>query len=198
MPTIYAPRHLRAGIEAFEANVVGWINRSCTYANRTTLRTGAPVVPTRETLLVEEWFGEMTAVQLNTLRANLTHIRTVLTNPNTSIRIVDAPAIADDRGFYAQVRVPYYNPLRPNLSIEVADAWMNSNVDTKVNTFFHELSHRILGTLDVGVDEGYLETMYGIANAQSLAAYNPNDALRNAENYGYFIALCNGFVNQAP
>lgn len=203
-PVVVAPRHLRIGIDQFEPNIVGWIATAIGVATRANpgnlglgVLFGGAGAADPDTALVEAWFGDLDQAQVTTLRDNLTLMRTVLTHPQASVRIVDAPMIPHDRAYYAQVR-GQYNALRPVLSIEVADQWPGANLDTKVNTLFHELSHRILGTVDLGPADGYPQMMYGVANAQHLATAAPDDALRNAENYGYFVALSNGLVNQAP
>lgn len=202
MVMVYAPRHLMAGTELFANHITPWITRARNFANQANPgNVGLGVLfggaPDNATALVEDWFGILDANQQATLVANLALMRTVLLHPQASVRIIDAPMIHGDRDYYAQVR-GRYNARMPRLSVEVADEWRAANLDTKVNSLFHELSHRILGTLDVGPTEGYPEDMYGLDNAQHLAANAPDDALRNAENYGYFIALCNGYVNQAP
>jgi hypothetical protein len=198
---VVVPNHLKSGTETFADNILIWITRSITVANRA--KPGVAVLGNlfggaadTDTGLVEDWFGELNTVQHTTLKNNLGTMKAVLANSQTSVRIVDAPNIQGDTDYYAQVR-GRYNPKMPKLSVEVADEWKTANLDTKVNTLFHELSHRILGTLDLGPQQGYTKVMYGVANAQSLAKNNLDDALRNAENYGYFIALCNGFTNQA-
>ncbi|MBT9560871.1 MAG: hypothetical protein IV100_32905 [Myxococcales bacterium] len=206
MPKIVAAKHLQADVQAFQAHILTWIGRARGCAMQANINNfahnglgilfgGPPAGPS--TQLVEEWFGALDGQQITLLRGNLTLMRNVLAHPQATVRIVDAPMIFGDRAYYAQVR-GRYNPMMPRLSVEVADQWASCNTDTRVNTLFHELSHRILATVDLGPTQGYPEMMYGIGNAHHLADNAPQDALRNAENYGYFIALANGFVNQAP
>ena len=191
---VVAPKHLRADTEWLAANIAQWINRAVdgvAQARRgTVLGANNLASPDLYVRLVQIWFGDLDAEQFATLARNLTQMRDVLQHPQSSICLVDAPS-NDSQGFYAQVRGGF-NPLRPRLTIEVADLWRGAGKDDKAQTLFHELSHRILGTDELGRAEGYPATLYGRYNAMLAAEFDPRDALRNAENYGYFIAECNG------
>ncbi|MFI0404813.1 hemopexin repeat-containing protein [Actinomadura sp. 3N508] len=64
-----------------------------------------------------------------------------------------------------------------------------TGVDSKFGTMVHELSHAVSSTDDV---------VYGQVNARALAASNPADAIRNADNHEYFAETLAERVVTAP
>lgn len=62
-----------------------------------------------------------------------------------------------------------------------ASGWIQSQFETLV----HELSHLLLGTIDVKFTDG--STAYGTEAAAELATFGSTHAFRNAENWGIFI-----------
>lgn len=75
---------------------------------------------------------------------------------------------------------------------------LNGSVDasgynqSKLNTFFHELSHAVFGTADEALTDG--NTAYGAQQALALVGQDSTKAKNNAENWGIFIEAC-GFHN---
>ena len=62
-----------------------------------------------------------------------------------------------------------------------ASGWIQSQFETLV----HELSHLLLGTVDVTYTDG--STAYGTQSAALLATFGSTHAFRNAENWGIYI-----------
>jgi hypothetical protein len=62
-----------------------------------------------------------------------------------------------------------------------ASGWIQSQFETLV----HELSHLLLGTIDVEFTDG--TTAYGTQAAEELATFGSRHAFQNAENWGIFI-----------
>jgi len=56
----------------------------------------------------------------------------------------------------------------------------------RINTLFHEMTHRILATSDVTLPSGY--KCYGYEKCIQLATTNADSATQNADNWGYFMA----------
>jgi Lysine-specific metallo-endopeptidase len=158
-----------------------------------TIAEDAELSVDKHSVLVQDWFGQLNQAQLATLRERLSKIESVLNNPNTSIRIVDVPNLPTEQSTNASTYLGY-NVLRPVLSIQVDKDWKNTNIDNKIQILFHELSHRVLQTKDHGPKEGF-PGPYGLAAAMQIARMNPDIALTNAENYGFFIAMCMGYRN---
>jgi hypothetical protein len=71
----------------------------------------------------------------------------------------------------------------------------SQSYDWKVNTMYHELSHRVLETEDVSHSSTGNAPAYGQTNVQNLAAADPASALQNASNWAYYINFCNGQTN---
>ncbi|MFT3776416.1 MAG: hypothetical protein QM820_64570 [Minicystis sp.] len=76
----------------------------------------------------------------------------------------------------------------------------------KVMTFLHEMSHAILGTVDKGADPEYssrfsLGAVYGpdalkLASGKLSHPFNgPTEAIKNAENWGYFLVNHHVFID---
>jgi len=143
------------------------------------------------------WFGDLDTSQKNALVGNLAAIDHAMQHCLTTLPTAKKGAIRLIAGannskfgqeYCAQVRgLGWSNKIRPVYSIEVGRQHFGSPFAEKVATIFHELSHRACGTIDV-IESGV--TQYGTANCQALAAHSPSLALRNADNYGYFIASC--------
>lgn len=79
-------------------------------------------------------------------------------------------------------RLPNYLPLSAGL-ID-ASAYNQS----KMNTFFHELSHAIHSTTDEALTNG--NTAYGTQQALALVGQDTAKAKKNAENWGIFLEAC--------
>lgn len=62
-----------------------------------------------------------------------------------------------------------------------ASGWIQSQFETLV----HELSHLLLGTIDVKYTDG--STAYGTEQAALLATFGSEHSFKNAENWGIFI-----------
>lgn len=65
----------------------------------------------------------------------------------------------------------------------------------RVNTLFHELSHRIINTADVVDAVCGNAKCYGAPNSRNLAAAHPDLAATNASNWAFFICACNGITD---
>jgi hypothetical protein len=70
------------------------------------------------------------------------------------------------------------------LFFKISDFACDTSRKSKFHTIIHELSHKFGSTIDVVHNR---VTQYGIANARSLADNHPNKAIKNAENYAFFI-----------
>jgi hypothetical protein len=86
--------------------------------------------------------------------------------------------------------------LPTGIRIQVQGAYLNppdkpgndglDQMDTgRINTIFHEMTHRILQTIDFKVGN---ITCYGYDICKELAKYSAQNALQNADNWGYFLA----------
>lgn len=90
-------------------------------------------------------------------------------------------------GIRIQVSGAYYDPPEKNGNDGL------DQMDTgRINTIFHEITHRVLQTVDAPKGK-----CYGYNNVRNLALTNPAQALQNADNWGYFLAdyykNCNAF-----
>lgn len=65
-------------------------------------------------------------------------------------------------------------------------AGLRSLVAQQVNTVFHELSHKVLRTVDYKLPAGTM--CYGYDKCVALALSDPRHAIQNADNWGYFMA----------
>jgi hypothetical protein len=68
---------------------------------------------------------------------------------------------------------------------EIVDAIANNDRKEKLNYIYHEISHKVLGTVDF---------KYGEGSCKKLAKDKPKSALRNADNWGYYIAELDAVV----
>lgn len=62
---------------------------------------------------------------------------------------------------------------------EIIDAITNNDQVEKLNYVYHEVSHKVLDTVDF---------KYGTTDCKALAINKPARAVRNADNWGYYIA----------
>ena len=70
----------------------------------------------------------------------------------------------------------------PTFSGGMASTW---SAGDKFEVLVHELTHSVLGTIDVESKSG--KTAYGGKRCRLLAQKNPGKALVNADNWGFFI-----------
>ena len=71
---------------------------------------------------------------------------------------------------------------------------VQSNDQTQIETFIHELSHVAAGVLDQDHHATNPLACYGRVNALAMATSHPDQARDNAENYGFFIAEVGGEI----
>lgn len=68
-----------------------------------------------------------------------------------------------------------------------AMSFTGSGSQSQVGTLLHEISH-LLGNTDDEVDPGNNTVAYGSVAAKRLARLYPNQAVNNAENFGFYIS----------
>lgn len=124
---------------------------------------------------------------LGRVEHQLTHVDKMLTDEACTRRVFDA--VPPDPNEYAHV---WADDERHNIYLN-KHFWPSglTGQDSKAGALSHEMSHfEDLGaTKDVKYGE---KTMYGVSNAQFLAHHAPADALKNADNYEYYLegAIC--------
>ena len=118
----------------------------------------------------KEWFGAHTATRFNQVKAVLTKIRDRM---KTVTFTYDLSGSGCQSGWYA------YTHKGDTTIWFCGQFWAApaTGTDSKAGTMVHEHSHSDAKTDDV---------TYGTANARSLAISNPNQAVKNADNYEYF------------
>lgn len=62
---------------------------------------------------------------------------------------------------------------------EIVNAIKDNDTEEKLNYVYHEISHKVIDTVDYE---------YGKSDCLNLAVNKPGLAIRNADNYGYFLA----------
>jgi hypothetical protein len=68
---------------------------------------------------------------------------------------------------------------------EISDAIANNDRKEKLNYVYHEISHKVLNTVDYE---------YGESSCKKLAIDWPKFAVRNADNWGYYLAELDSVV----
>ena len=68
---------------------------------------------------------------------------------------------------------------------EIINAITNDDEQEKINYVYHEISHKVLDTVDY---------KYGEDDCKALAKKTPTQAVRNADNWGYYIAELDNIV----
>lgn len=68
---------------------------------------------------------------------------------------------------------------------EIIDAIKDNDRKEKINYIYHEISHKVLDTVDF---------RYGEEDCIRLAQRHPKSAVRNADNFGYYIAELDALV----
>lgn len=142
--------------------------------------------------LLTKWFGVGNHVgarkQLNAMNEYLTKKCTRLTFVGKPINhYVDGVTV--DPGDYGQVigniRTTTANfqksvaHVSSGLRIFIYSEYFKAGRYERMNTIYHELTHKILGTSDY---------KYGHGSCQKFAIKYPGTVLKNADNYGYFMA----------
>ena len=144
-----------------------------------------------------KWFGAMAnsnAVSdgLKTMDEYLNKKCTRITfvRKNTGQIIDQVPAESSDYGqvipnvmqttaFFQKTAKHTSSGLRIFAMNEIIDAITNNDQVEKVNYVYHEVSHKVLDTVDF---------KYGTSACKTLAINSPAKAVRNADNWGYYIA----------
>ena len=138
--------------------------------------------PGASTALCHEWFGAFDATRYATVRQHFTDISRVIASETVTYDLTGAGCQADWYAYtYAGTR----------------KVWMCSSLwsapatgtDSKFGTVVHELSHAVSSTDDFA---------YGQAAARNLAATNPANAIRNADNHEYFAETYAARLVTAP
>jgi hypothetical protein len=144
-----------------------------------------------------KWFGALAnsgvvSEGLKTMDKYLNNqcVRITFVRKNTGQIVDQVPAEASD---YGQVlpnimtttanfrKTPKHTSsgLRIFAMNEIVNAIASGDKLEKVNYVYHEVSHKVLDTVDY---------KYGKASCKKLAINKPNRAVRNADNWGYYIA----------
>ena len=121
--------------------------------------------------LYREWFGDPACCQI-TMRSTVARIYNTM---NTDTITYQMHGDRCRPGVYAYT-------FKNSRTIYYCDVFWQSNElypphDSKICTCVHELSHAITSTDDIA---------YGPENCKRLARDHPDQAVRNADNYGYF------------
>jgi peptidyl-Lys metalloendopeptidase len=117
------------------------------------------------------WFGTYTASRFGTVDGHYENIAYTLHNER-----VDFDCSCKKKTTYA-----YVYPTQPYRIYLCGAFWSapNTGTDSRAGTIIHETSH-----FDVVANTD--DVVYGTSGAKNLAATNPNDAIRNADNHEYF------------
>ncbi|KQV78178.1 hemopexin repeat-containing protein [Rhizobium sp. Root1220] len=131
--------------------------------------------------LYTEWFGVEDARRYQTIRDHFSSIKARLAAPHT----YDLTPDDCSPGSFA-----YTYP--GSDTVYLCSLWFSApatGIDSKFGTFVHEWSHAVAGTDDV---------VYGQTAARNLAATNPNEAIRNADNHEYIVETLADRMLTAP
>lgn len=118
-----------------------------------------------------KWFGCPTDKRLRTLKANWQKL--VNAFQTGTIKLKNEP------------KNPDFGVVIPGFGIVIrvgGSFWAApmTGTNSKAGTLIHEMSHEVSGTKDF---------TYGTANAQNLAKKNPEKAIRNADNWEFFVEV---------
>ena len=153
---------------------------------------------------VDTWFGALNQARATRLKNNLGLMIRCLNNYHVNGRSYERTIQLQhssgddthDRTIMGQAFA--FGVANPNahftLRIMVGLGFRDATYDDKVQTILHELSHRILAT-DDEVNAVCLSDdneCYGPADCRALAAADSDQALNNADSFGYFVCACNG------
>jgi len=126
-----------------------------------------------------EWMGACDASRYSTITRNFDAIA----NRQSAGYRVDCAGSSCSGGVYA-----YVFPSDTTYTVYVCGGYWSANMntcnwDSKPGTIIHEISHftNVCGTQDV---------TYGTTNCRNLAASNPSQAIRNADNHEYLAESC--------
>lgn len=172
--------------------------------------------PTEQALAaMTTWFGSREAAALETARLGVQNMRMVLRNASITVDWnergdfqgvthvepgftpgimggAEAQRVANMQGIsgsnYA-ITVTGHWLRMPNYAMGMPSAWQDSD---KFQCLVHELSHAVLGTIDV-VHGTRGITCYGGGNCRQLARGNSKKALTNADNWGFFVEEFHAF-----
>jgi peptidyl-Lys metalloendopeptidase len=116
------------------------------------------------------WFGAYTSARYATARDHFNAIDSALDTQKITINC------GCNQSYYA-----YVYPNQPYRIYVCRAFWNapNTGTDSRAGTLIHEMSH-----FDVVANTD--DVVYGQTGAKNLAASNPDDALRNADNHEYF------------
>jgi len=125
------------------------------------------------------WMGACDATRYSTVKS---HFSAIASRQSSGYR-VDCAGSSCSANTYA-----YVYPTDSTFTVYVCGAFWSANVatcvfDSKPGTIIHELSHfnAVAGTSDIA---------YGTSACQNLAASNPAQAVRNADNHEYLAESC--------
>eukprot|EP01065_Artemidia_motanka_P022083 TRINITY_DN262_c0_g1_i1.p1 TRINITY_DN262_c0_g1~~TRINITY_DN262_c0_g1_i1.p1 ORF type:complete len:335 (+),score=138.63 TRINITY_DN262_c0_g1_i1:65-1006(+) len=151
----------QSSINSAERQADGEVTRA-----RNCLPSGSPSCSS----LYTEWFGALTSSRYTSVRNCFSSISSRTSNSNTRY---NCDTCRNDRQVYA-----YVYPSDSSETQYLCGAFW-SQAGERANTIVHELSHfnGICRTDDF---------VYGKSGCRNLARTNPNNAVRNADNYCYF------------
>jgi len=89
------------------------------------------------------------------------------------------PNVMQTTAFFQKTAMHTSSGLRIFAMNEIIDAIATNDQVEKLNYVYHEVSHKVLDTVDF---------KYGTTACKNLAINNPGRAVRNADNWGYYIA----------
>jgi uncharacterized phage infection (PIP) family protein YhgE len=117
-------------------------------------------------------------IQLNFVRKNTGQIVDQVPAEDSDYGQV-IPNIAQTTAQFRKAPAHVSSGLRIFAMNEIINAIKNNDRVEKLNYVYHEISHKVLGTVDY---------KYGASACEKLALDAPGQAVRNADNWGYFIA----------
>lgn len=139
----------------------------------------------------EKWFGVRTKDRTNRVWVVVNVVNYALNSPNiTWKRVAGNPdfgaALMPNGGWDIQSVKQIINT--KGYTVEIGDEFFKNGVDEQINTIIHEISHIVVNTEDeVYISPGKLgEKAYGKKLCKLLKDNDPDKAVNNAENYGYF------------
>jgi peptidyl-Lys metalloendopeptidase len=128
-----------------------------------------------------KWFGSYTPERGETVKNNLSLLRSHMLIGVISYHC-GCPAALEARGTIAAVHSPSNGIVETPYHVHLCEAYFNLNatgMDSRPGTILHEMAH-------FDIVNGTHDHCYGATTCSTMAASDPEKAIRNSDNYQYF------------
>lgn len=193
----------KAALDDIQIHNTGYLTRAIRIANAHVpggLGIANLFAPNPQQEMVGTWFGDLDAAQVQVLVTGLRNLQRAcadyVVQGKPHQRHIEWCSLAGhqmhNRNLFAQAYAVNVANFNSHFTVRIYSGLglAQTRRDWMLNTFYHELTHRIINTDDVALLNG--DVAYGEVNVRALTQENPANALNNASNWAYYITACNG------